>query len=61
MEFAKSEPKEPTKPELKEQEKKTEPPKQEVKEQEKKSETSKPTEPKKASTVTKPEQKPIKK
>lgn len=47
--------------ELKEQEKKPEPSKQEVKEQEKKSEPPKVTEPKKVSTVTKPEQKPIKK
>lgn len=61
MEFAKSEPKEPTKPEVKEQEKKTEPPKQEVKEQEKKSELTKVAEPKKVPTVTKSEQKPIKK
>lgn len=47
--------------ELKEQEKKTEPPKQEVKEQEKKPEPTKVAEPKKVPTVTKSEQKPIKK
>lgn len=47
--------------ELKEQEKKTEPPKQEVKEQEKKPEPTKVADPKKVPTVTKPEQKPIKK
>ena len=54
-------PVEPVKETVVEPEKKSEPPKQEVKEPEKKSETSKPTEPKKAPTVTKPEQKPIKK
>lgn len=56
-----SKPVEPVKETVVEPEKKTEPPKQEVKEPEKKTETSKPTEPKKASTVTKSEQKPIKK
>lgn len=54
-------PVEPVKETVVEPEKKTEPPKQEVKEPEKKTETSKPTEAKKASTVTKSEQKPIKK
>ena len=47
--------------ELKEQEEKPEPPKQEVKEQEKKPEPTKVAEPKKVPTVTKSEQKPIKK
>ena len=56
-----SKPVEPVKETVVEPEKKFEPPKQEVKEPEKKSETSKPTEPKKAPTVTKSEQKPIKK
>ena len=54
-------PVEPVKETVVEPEKKTEPPKQEVKEPEKKTKTSKPTEPKKVPTVTKPEQKPIKK
>ena len=54
-------PVEPVKPEVKEQEKKVETAKSEVKEQEKKAEPANPAEPKKMPTVTKSEQKPIKK
>ena len=56
-----SKPVEPAKSEVKEQEKKPEPPKLEVKEQEKKAESANQVEPKKVPTVTKSEQKPIKK